>query len=254
MARSLTDRRRSAGRRLGPVLVAGLAVLGLITAVTWTTPNALPAWREDLWSAVAGRLPSGESTGASGSANGGPGGPTDAVAGYGTLAPGRDAVGDGGAVAVGGSDAGRAGGGPVGGAVARGGGLGGSDGAGAVVTAVEVLREWDEARAAAYASGSVRALRALYVGTSGASDVRLLRSYLRRDYRVEGMRMQLIAVTVLDRGDRALRLRVTDRLQGAVAVRAGREEALPRDRASTRVVRLSKGADGSWRVVSVRLS
>ncbi len=115
-----------------------------------------------------------------------------------------------------------------------------------------VLRGWDEARAAAYASGSVAELRELYVGGAGASDVRLLRSYLRRGYRVEGMRMQLLAVRVLAHGPGRWRLRVTDRLAGGEAVREGERLALPRDRASTRTVRLARGDDGRWRVVSVR--
>jgi hypothetical protein len=118
--------------------------------------------------------------------------------------------------------------------------------------AVEVLRGWDEARAAAYASGSVASLRELYAGGAAASDVRLLRSYLRRGYRVEGMRMQLLAVTVLAHRPGRWLLRVTDRLVGAVAVGYGVRVELPRDRASTRTVRLARGADGRWRVVAVR--
>lgn len=117
---------------------------------------------------------------------------------------------------------------------------------------VEVLREWDEARAAAYATGSVASLRELYAAGAGASDVRLLRSYVRRGYRVEGMRMQLLAVRVLTERPGCWRLRVTDRLTGAQAVGYGERLALPRDRASTRTVRLERGRDDRWRVVSVR--
>ena len=117
---------------------------------------------------------------------------------------------------------------------------------------MEVLREWDEARAAAYATGSVASLRELYAARAGASDVRLLRSYLRRGYRVEGMRMQLLAVRVLAHGPGRWRLRVTDRLAGGHAVGYGERLALPRDRASTRTVRLERGRDDRWRVVSVR--
>lgn len=116
---------------------------------------------------------------------------------------------------------------------------------------VRVLRAWDRARSAAYAAGSVRALRRLYVGRAGAPDVLLLRSYLRRGYRVEGIRMQLIAVTVRAHGPGRWLLRVTDRLAGGEAVGHGERVALPRDRASTRTVRLLRGADGRWRVASV---
>lgn len=114
-----------------------------------------------------------------------------------------------------------------------------------------MLRAWDEARAAAYAAGSVASLRELYAAGAGASDVRLLRSYLRRGYRVEGMRMQLLAVRVLDREPGAWLLRVTDRLAGGEAVGRGERLPLPRDRADTRTVRLKHGEDGGWRVVSV---
>jgi hypothetical protein len=117
---------------------------------------------------------------------------------------------------------------------------------------VVVLRGWDAARAAAYASGSVAALRELYARDAGASDVRLLRSYLRRGYRVEGMRMQLLAVRVLADGPGRWLLRVTDRLAGGEAVAYGARVALPRDRASTHTVRLVRGQDGRWRVAAVR--
>ena len=119
--------------------------------------------------------------------------------------------------------------------------------------AVRVLRDWDERRAAAYASGSVPALRELYVGTAGAADVRLLRSYRERGYRVEELRMQLLAVSVRAHRPGRWVLRVTDRLAGGVAVTAyGERLVLPRDRATTRTIRLERGADGRWRVVSVR--
>ena len=117
---------------------------------------------------------------------------------------------------------------------------------------MEVLRGWDEARAAAYASGSPGSLRELYVGGAGVSDVRLLRSYLRRGYRVVGLRTQLLEVRALAHRPGRWRLRVTDRLAGGAAVGDGRRLDLPRDRASTRTVRLERGRDGRWRVASVR--
>lgn len=121
--------------------------------------------------------------------------------------------------------------------------------------AAAVLRRWDRRRATAYASGSARALRELYVGDAGAGDVRLLRSYLRRGYRVEGLRMQLLAVRVRHHAAGRWRLRVTDRLAGgAVAVGYGERVALPRDRASVRTVVLRRGGDGRWRMAAVRPS
>ena len=64
--------------------------------------------------------------------------------------------------------------------------------------------------------------------------------------------MQLLAVRVLAHGPGRWLLRVTDRLAGGEAVGYGVRVALPRDRASTRTVRLARGDDGRWRVVAVR--
>jgi hypothetical protein len=126
----------------------------------------------------------------------------------------------------------------------------------AAFPASDVLREWDSARADAFAEGDVAALRSLYAGGSaaGRSDVALLRAYLRRGLRVEEMQMQLLAVEVLREESRLLRLRVTDRLVGAVAAGEGTRVPLPRDAASTRVVELRLGVDEQWRVSSVRES
>jgi hypothetical protein len=121
--------------------------------------------------------------------------------------------------------------------------------------ALRVLHAWDERRAAAYSSGSVRLLRTLYApGSAAGSDVRLLRRYLGRGLRVTGMRMQLLALTVLDRRPGLLRLRVTDRLYGATAVGVGgRRVRLPRDQASVRVLELRK-VRRSWRMVTVTVA
>ena len=118
--------------------------------------------------------------------------------------------------------------------------------------AAAVLRTWDRRRAAAYAVGSAEGLRALYVGGAGSSDVRLLEGYRSRGWRVVGMRMQVLALAVTSRESSRLRLRVTDRLVGAVAIRAGERVRLPRDRASTRRLTLVRGRDGVWRVAAVR--
>ena len=121
--------------------------------------------------------------------------------------------------------------------------------------ASDVLRGWDRRRARAYAKGDLTALRRLYVAGAGAAgqDLRMLRAYTRRGLRVEGMRMQLLEVKVLvERPDR-YRLRVTDRLVGALAVAPGTRWRLPRDRASTRVVTLERAsADAPWLVAAVR--
>jgi hypothetical protein len=119
--------------------------------------------------------------------------------------------------------------------------------------ALRVLRAWDGRRAAAYAGGSARRLRDLYLpgSATGAVDVRLLEGYRARGLRVAGMRTQLLGVAVLERRPDRWTLRVTDRLAGAVAVDAGRRLRLPRDASSTRVVTMMRGGDGRWRVSTV---
>jgi hypothetical protein len=120
--------------------------------------------------------------------------------------------------------------------------------------ASDVLRRWDQARSQAFAEGDVVALRRLYVEGSdaGTSDARLLRAYLRKGLRVEGMRMQLLALEVLDQDPRRLRVLVTDRLTGAVAVGRDSRTRLPRDQATTRVVELRRARPGSvWQVSAV---
>ncbi len=123
--------------------------------------------------------------------------------------------------------------------------------------ASDVLRRWDRARAQAFADGDVAALRRLYVDGSaaGTADVRLLRSYLHRGLRVDGMRMQLLRVEVVHEDRGRLVLRVTDRLIGAVAVDERARIPLPQDAASARVVELRRPRpDLLWRVASVRES
>lgn len=123
------------------------------------------------------------------------------------------------------------------------------------LAASDVLRAWDEARSRAFADGDVAALRGLYVlgSAAGTADVGMMRAYLDRGLRVEGMRMQVLSLDVLSAEGGRLRLRVTDRLaDGAVAVGARTEVPLPADAASTRVVELVRSEDASWRVASVR--
>ena len=114
---------------------------------------------------------------------------------------------------------------------------------------VRLLRSWDHRRARAYARGDRAALEALYVAGSrtGAADVSVLRGYLGRHLRVEGMHTQLFRAEVVERGGRRLTVLVTDVLTGAVATSGDRRWALPRDRPSTRRVVLVRVA-GEWRV------
>jgi hypothetical protein len=116
-----------------------------------------------------------------------------------------------------------------------------------------VLTAWDAARARAYAQGHTRALASLYLpgAVAGRRDTRLLAAYAGRGLRVRGMRMEVSRVVVLRSGARTRVLRVTDRLVGARAVRTdGTSYPLPRDRSTTRTVRLVH-RDGAWRVAAV---
>lgn len=120
-----------------------------------------------------------------------------------------------------------------------------------------ILAAWDERRAAAWAEGDPDALRTLYAAGSrtGAADVRLLRHYLRRGLRVEGLRTQVLALEVVGRASGRLVLVVTDRVVGGRAVGGAVPVALPADRASTRRIVLVRQGDGSgevWRVVEAR--
>jgi hypothetical protein len=120
-------------------------------------------------------------------------------------------------------------------------------------TAVRMLHDWDEQRAAAYSAGSARRLRDLYVpgSSAGAADLRVLRGYRERGLRVTRMRSQVLSLSVLDRRPGWRLLGVTDRLVATVAMRAGRRVVLPRDRATSHEITMMRGGDGRWRVAEV---
>lgn len=119
--------------------------------------------------------------------------------------------------------------------------------------AVEVLREWDERRAQAWAEGDVAALRALYVAGSraGAADAALLGEYAERRVSVTGLRLQLLSVEVVERSPERCVLVVTDRLAGVLARHAGRALPLPADRPSTHRIALVRAGE-VWLVEEVR--
>lgn len=118
---------------------------------------------------------------------------------------------------------------------------------------VAVLHGWDQRRAAAWAAGDVPGLRGLYTrdSTAGAADVAMLRAWRERGLRVEGMRMQVLSVSVRADTGRRLVLVVSDRLAAAVAVGDGVRRPLPRDSVSTRRLVLVCGS-GEWRMAQVR--
>lgn len=115
-----------------------------------------------------------------------------------------------------------------------------------------MLREWDAARAAAWAAGDPAALGALYLpgAAAGRRDVRLLRSYLARGLQVDGLRFQRLRIRVLVQDDDLLRVDVVERLLPA-SVRSGAVvRRLPAGQPVRRVVELRRVGD-SWRVAAV---
>ncbi len=116
-----------------------------------------------------------------------------------------------------------------------------------------VLASWDRQRSEAWAGGDPVALAALYTpgSAAGERDVRMLRRYVARDLRVEGLRTQRLRVVVVSRTDHRLVLRVRDRVVGGTVRGAGVSVRLPRDRVSAHVVSLER-VGGRWLVAQVR--
>jgi hypothetical protein len=112
-----------------------------------------------------------------------------------------------------------------------------------------VLARWQRARSAAWARGSVRELRRLYIPGSavGRRDVRLLRRYADRGLRVGGLRTQVLAWSLVAHRPDRLVLRVTDRLVGGVAARddGSSRARLPADRPTERRLTLVR-REGRW--------
>lgn len=122
--------------------------------------------------------------------------------------------------------------------------------------AVAVLRDWDERRAAAWAAEDPRALRELYAAGSRAAavDLALLRRWRDAGWRVEDLRSQLLAVSVVRATPERLVLRVVDRVAGGrVVARSGpaRTTSLPGTTARTRTLELRRGTTG-WRLAVSR--
>ena len=126
-------------------------------------------------------------------------------------------------------------------------------GAAARVEPVEILADWDRRRAAAYATGDIEALRALYArgSSAGRRDVDMLGSYRERGLTVRGLRTQLLDAVATRQGPHRLVLRVTERVSGATAVGHGVRVPLPVSAARRRVVTLVRH-DGAWVVSAVR--
>ena len=121
-------------------------------------------------------------------------------------------------------------------------------------TALAILHVWDADRARAYAVGRPQQLRELYVpgSSAGRADVELLWRYHRRGLRVTGMRTQVLSLAVLEHRADLWRLRVTDRLVGAVAVGSDGRVPLPRDMPSGHEITLMRADQREWKVAGVR--
>ena len=118
--------------------------------------------------------------------------------------------------------------------------------------AVEALHTWDVRRAAAWTSADPGALRSLYTPGSrtGRADVALLGGYAARGIDVAGLRMQLLAVDVVERSVDRVVLVVTDRLAYVEASHGGRTVTLPSDLPSTHRVTLVRVGE-AWLVDEV---
>ncbi|GAB4004995.1 hypothetical protein [Nocardioides ultimimeridianus] len=125
----------------------------------------------------------------------------------------------------------------------------------AAVRALVVLRDWDRARAHAWAHGDATALRRLYADRSAAGrrDLAMLRRWSARGLRVRGMSMQLLGVRLEVRTARRIVLVVTDRLVAAYAVGGGHRYPLPHDNASTRRLEFRR-VEGRWVLRSAQTS
>lgn len=118
--------------------------------------------------------------------------------------------------------------------------------------AARILRDWDAARARAYAGASPSDLRALYVPRSavGRADRRVLRAYAGRDLTVRDARMEVAEIVEVGRTPTCLRLAVVERLGPAYAVAEdGRRLPLPRDNWRERRLVLAY-TGGQWRMAA----
>jgi len=121
--------------------------------------------------------------------------------------------------------------------------------------AVRILRQWDAARARAWAAGDARALARLYTpgSSAGVRDRDWLSAYAGRGLVVRGMARQLLAADVHRLTSRALTLVVTDRLARGVAMvgsTPGLSAVLPRDQPTTYTITMVRRGR-AWLVRSV---
>jgi hypothetical protein len=116
-----------------------------------------------------------------------------------------------------------------------------------------VLARLDDRRTLAFSRADPGLLDRIYLPGSGlgARDARVIEAYSRRDLRVVGLRMTVLALRVEDQTATTAVLSVVDRISRARAVNsAGRSHALPRDRATAHRVTLRRVSAG-WRIARI---
>jgi hypothetical protein len=120
------------------------------------------------------------------------------------------------------------------------------------VEALAVLSAWDAHRAAAWAAGDARRLRALYTpgSVAGQRDVAMLRRWAARGVVVRGLVTQVVSLREVARSPDTWVLAVTDRLAGGTAVGRRASWRLPGDAATAHTVTLRRTGPG-WRVSAV---
>lgn len=119
------------------------------------------------------------------------------------------------------------------------------------LTPADVVRDWDQRRAQAWAQGDVAALRDLYAPRAavGRRDVAMLERYVERGLVVEGLTTQLVQVQEVRGDEETWVLDVADRVHAGTVVGQGVRRALPHDNADRRRLTLRRDA-GVWRVVA----
>lgn len=118
---------------------------------------------------------------------------------------------------------------------------------------LQVLHDWDAARALAWERADPAALERLYLpgAAVGRRDLVLLRRYQARGVRLSGMQMQVLSARVEVKQSTRLRLVVVERFAGAHVESAAGARQLPAGVPVTRVIELRKPGE-RWLVSSVR--
>lgn len=117
----------------------------------------------------------------------------------------------------------------------------------------DVLRRLDRRRETAYALADPRSLSSVYAHGSTAlrRDRGVLQAYHEREITLTGVQFELLAVHLIDRERRRVRLRVVDQLRRPSARTVEGEVLLPQDQQSRWVILLRRESQ-DWRIAGVR--